>query len=65
MVATVKHPAGRTVRMPGNPVKLSETGEDSYSSPPLLGAHTDEVLVNFAGLDPEEVSQLRRQRVVA
>ena len=22
---------------PGNPIKLSETHEDSYSSPPLLG----------------------------
>ncbi len=64
MIVTVAHPNGRPVRMPGNPVKLSETNDEIYTSPPLIGEHTDEVLRNFAGLDNQEISSLRAAGVV-
>ena len=38
MMVEVEHPDGGKVKMPGNPIKLSYTDEDSYSSPPHLGA---------------------------
>ena len=44
MVVDLKHPLKGRAQVPGNPIKLSETNEDSYSPPPLLGAHNDEVL---------------------
>lgn len=44
MVVDVPHSLGGRVRMPGNPIKLSETHEESYSPPPLLGQHTSELL---------------------
>ena len=44
MVVNLKHPLKGSAQVPGNPIKLSETNEDSYSPPPLLGAHNDEVL---------------------
>ena len=44
MVVDLKHPLKGSAQVPGNPIKLSETNEDSYSPPPLLGAHNDEVL---------------------
>ncbi len=44
MVVDLKHPLKGSAQVPGNPIKLSETNEDTYSPPPLLGAHNDEVL---------------------
>ncbi|MEM7115412.1 MAG: CaiB/BaiF CoA-transferase family protein, partial [Chloroflexota bacterium] len=64
MVIEVEHPEGGTVKMPGNPVKLSDTHEESYSPPPLLGQHTDEVLQKSLGLSAEAVQQLRKAGVV-
>ena len=43
MVVDLKHPLKGSSQVPGNPIKLSETNEDSYSPPPLLGAHNHEV----------------------
>jgi crotonobetainyl-CoA:carnitine CoA-transferase CaiB-like acyl-CoA transferase len=64
MIVTVKHPEGREVRMPGNPVKLSEANDNIFTSPPLLGADTDDVLRNFAGLDGKEIAELRSSGVI-
>ena len=44
MVVDLKHPLKGSAQVPGNPIKLSETNEDSYSPPPLLGAHNHEIL---------------------
>jgi crotonobetainyl-CoA:carnitine CoA-transferase CaiB-like acyl-CoA transferase len=65
MVARVPHPSGRTVEMPGNPVKLSDAGEERFTAPPALGEHTGGVLAEFLGLGPDELDALRRQGVVA
>jgi len=49
------------VRVIANPVRLSETPADYRISPPLLGAHTDEVIGALDGLD---LADLRRQGIV-
>ena len=51
MVVDLKHPLKGSAQVPGNPIKLSETNEDSYSPPPLLGAHNDEVLKEWLNKD--------------
>ena len=51
MVVDLKHPLKGSAKVPGNPIKLSETNEDSYSPPPLLGAHNDEVLKEWLNKD--------------
>lgn len=63
MIVEVEHSQGGTVRMPGNPVKLS-AHEDSYGSPPQLGEHTDEVLRALVGLDEGEIGRLRASGVI-
>jgi crotonobetainyl-CoA:carnitine CoA-transferase CaiB-like acyl-CoA transferase len=63
MVVEVAHPSGDTVRMPGNPIKLSDTYEDSFSSPPLLGQHTDEVLREL-GKSEEEIGRMRAAGII-
>lgn len=65
MIVTVAHPNGQRVEMPGNPVKLSETSRDMFTSPPLLGQHTDEVLSSRLGLTAGEIEQLKRNKAVA
>jgi crotonobetainyl-CoA:carnitine CoA-transferase CaiB-like acyl-CoA transferase len=65
MVVNVHHPEGGEVKMPGNPVKLSETGDESYSPPPLVGQQTESVLTELLGLDAEEVTRLRNAGVVS
>jgi crotonobetainyl-CoA:carnitine CoA-transferase CaiB-like acyl-CoA transferase len=64
MVVDVPHPSGRVTKQPGNPIKLSRTHEDSFTAPPLLGQHTDEVLKSLLGLSPEKLRALREQGVV-
>lgn len=65
MVVRVEHPGGRAVEMPGNPIKLSHTHEDSFSSPPLLGQHTDEVLRELLGKSEQDIAALRERGTVA
>jgi crotonobetainyl-CoA:carnitine CoA-transferase CaiB-like acyl-CoA transferase len=63
MVVEVEHPQGGCVKMPGNPVKLSEH-DDTYSPPPLLGQHTDEVLKTLLGKMDEEIREWRLAGVI-
>lgn len=64
MVVELRHPNGQTTQAPGTPLKFSRTDEESFSSPPLLGAHTDEVLTDIIGLSPERVAALRASNTV-
>lgn len=59
MVVNVAHGQGGSVEMPGNPVKMSDTHEDTFSPPPLLGEHTDAVLREVLGKSDQEIVELR------
>ena len=63
MVIEVEHPFGGKAKMPGNPVKLSETHEETFSPPPTLGQHNDEVYASI-GLTADELTALREAGVV-
>ncbi len=64
MIVEVTHPNGTPVKMTGNPIKLSDTYEDTYSSPPLLGQHTDCVLQELLHKSEAEIAQLRAEGVI-
>ena len=64
MTVTVPLPGGKSVREPGNPVKLSGTYEDVYTMPPELGQHTQSVLAEFLGLGKAEVEGLAARGTV-
>ncbi|MBF0279937.1 MAG: CoA transferase [SAR324 cluster bacterium] len=64
MVVEVNHPQTGSVQMPGNPVKMSDTYEDSFSPPPLLGEHTDEVMLNRLGISKERLAELKASGIV-
>ena len=63
MVVTVAHPEGGEVQMPGNPVKMSDTDEDTFAPPPLLGQQTDEVLSSL-GCDAKRIAARREAGAV-
>ena len=67
MVVEVPLPGGGTVRMPGNPVKLSDnTGQpDSFTAPPRLGEQTDSVLAGLLSYPPERIAALRASSAIA
>ena len=59
MVVDITHPSGAAAQVPGNPIKLSRSNEESFSSPPLLGEHTQELLRELLGMQDEQIAQLR------
>ena len=63
-IVDVPHPAFGSVKMQNTFPMLSRTpGEVRWPGPPL-GAHTDEVLRDALGLDPEAVAGLRSRGVI-
>ncbi|TGN40141.1 CaiB/BaiF CoA transferase family protein [Marinobacter confluentis] len=63
MVVDIPQADGGFVKAPGNPIKLSKDASDSYTPPPLLGQHTEEVL-KAMGYSSERIARLREQKVV-
>jgi crotonobetainyl-CoA:carnitine CoA-transferase CaiB-like acyl-CoA transferase len=64
MVVDVPLSQGGSVRMAGNPIKLSHTHDDSFTAPPGVGEHTDSVLRELLGKTGEEIAALRSAGVV-
>lgn len=64
MVVEVALPGGQAVRMPGNPIKLSDLAEAPFSAPPRLGEHTGAVLRDVLGMDGAAISRLAEQSVI-
>jgi crotonobetainyl-CoA:carnitine CoA-transferase CaiB-like acyl-CoA transferase len=61
---TVEHPTSGRLDLVRNPIRFSETPIDEYSSPPLLGEHTCDVLSERLGLTVDEVNELARRGVL-
>ena len=65
MVVDVPLVSGSSVRMPGNPMKLSAAKPCAYTAPPLLGQHTQSVLGDWVGYSAEKLEQLRADGAIA
>ena len=64
MLVEVAHPEGGSVKVPGNPIKLSSVENEEYSSPPLLGEHTKEVLQKWLNYSEEKLSKLHENEII-
>ena len=64
MLVDVIHPEGGSVKVPGNPIKLSSVENEQFSSPPLLGEHTKEVLQKWLNFSDEKLIKLDEQQVI-
>jgi CoA:oxalate CoA-transferase len=63
-VVQLNHPAGKHTFGPGNPIKLSRTGDESFSEAPLLGQHTAAVLAEVLHLADDDIDDLFRAGVI-
>jgi crotonobetainyl-CoA:carnitine CoA-transferase CaiB-like acyl-CoA transferase len=68
MVGHWRHPLQEDLRLVASPIKLSETPVRGPRSggkpPPLLGQHTDGVLLGLLGYGPAKVAELRAAGVI-
>jgi crotonobetainyl-CoA:carnitine CoA-transferase CaiB-like acyl-CoA transferase len=64
MLVTCEHPKCGTLKMIGDPVKLTPKPAPGITPPPLLGQHTAEVLGELLGYDAAQVAALKAKGVV-
>lgn len=57
MIVEVEHPIAGHLKMPGVPVKLSDTPGSVRTPAPLLGHDVNEILHELMGWDEETVNQ--------
>ncbi|MBS0210433.1 MAG: CoA transferase [Planctomycetes bacterium] len=65
MIHTVTDRAGRSYQLLGSPIHWSDAERAPPSAPPELGEHTDEVLIEWLGYTPAQITTLRQQNVIA
>jgi succinate--hydroxymethylglutarate CoA-transferase len=64
LVHEVDHPRAGKIKMVGPPVKYSDAQTSVRMPPPLLGAHTSDVLENVLGYSKEKVEKLRGEGAI-
>jgi len=65
VVVEAEHKALGTIRIVNRPIKFPGSPQPTPSAPPVLGEHTDEILVEMLGLDDAAITALRAAKTVA
>jgi crotonobetainyl-CoA:carnitine CoA-transferase CaiB-like acyl-CoA transferase len=58
------HPLSENVSLVANPIRLSESPVQYRHAPPMLGAHTEEVLDAWLDMSGAEIEALRHNRII-
>ena len=56
MICEIDHPIEGTMRITGNPIKMTEAGEYEYEKAPTLGKDTKDVLTGLLHMNGDDVS---------
>jgi len=64
MIVEVEHPVAGKLKMPGVPVKLSDTPGGVRTPAPLLGQHSREILKEVLNKDDAEIDKLIEDKVI-
>ncbi|GAB1401059.1 hypothetical protein MASR1M66_25180 [Aminivibrio sp.] len=64
MIVNVIHPVAGAMKIPGVPIKFSDTPAEIVAPAPLLGENTENVLNSFLGISHEEYEKLKNDGVV-
>ncbi|MCL5025629.1 MAG: CoA transferase [Chloroflexi bacterium] len=59
MLIAIEHPVAGRVKLVGSPIKMSTYPNPTYTPPPLLGEHTDEILAIILGMTEAQIQELR------
>ncbi len=65
MIVEYNHPQVGKVRLPGNPIKMSDMGDTPSKPAPQLGQHTDAVLDRLLGFSGAQIATLRKSGAIA
>jgi len=60
----IEHPTAGLIDLPGFPYKMPQTPAKLHRPPPLLGEHTEEVLIELLGYSAAKVALLKEQKVI-
>ena len=63
MIVEVEQASGAKVKMPGNPIKLSNSSSE-YQSAPTLGEHSAEILEEWLGMTDDQISELKEENII-
>ncbi|MCJ7785433.1 MAG: CoA transferase [Desulfobacterales bacterium] len=63
MIVEVEHATSGKFKCIGNPVKASDA-EETFSHPPLLGEHTEEILRDLLGYGSQRIGKLIQEKVI-
>jgi CoA:oxalate CoA-transferase len=64
MVVEIDYGKEKKLKILGNPIKMSETDEEVFKAPPRLGEDTERILTNVLQYSPEEIEELRQQKII-
>lgn len=64
MRRNIVHPEAGELPIVANPLRFSSTPIETYSAPPALGQHNEEVLATELGLSLEQIRRLRDEGVI-
>lgn len=64
MIVEYDHPDVGKVRLPGNPIRMSDVPETPSRPAPRLGEHTDAVLGELLTLSPDRIARLRSRGAI-
>ena len=64
MIVGLDHPQLGHIRFPSSPIRLSETPACYRYAPPVVGEHTDAILSEVLGMQPEDLARLKKQQIV-
>ncbi len=64
MILEMDHPTAGKLKVPGIPVKLSDTPGKIRCAAPTLGQHTEEILKEYLGYNDDEIENLRKTKVL-
>jgi crotonobetainyl-CoA:carnitine CoA-transferase CaiB-like acyl-CoA transferase len=60
MVPEIDYGGGKKLKVIGNPIKLSEVGQERFTPAPRLNADAEEILTGLLGYGPEELDGLQK-----
>jgi succinate--hydroxymethylglutarate CoA-transferase len=64
LILESEHPTAGEIKLTGFPYKLSESPPSMRIPPPLLGEHTQEILVDLLGYEETEIPALRKNGAI-